>query len=137
MPTRLPLKSVVSLWLSLCHAAACLTPHQWPQVKLCVIVGASGFLINTLLLRCLLAWMGRVRLLWLGAHPLARTLGAWRCHQRLQDWAKSTVISILMSGHIVTLSESLHDACCIIVTILSHWKSKGMTKSWVLLLQRE
>ncbi len=37
------------------------------QVKLCVVVGAAGLVINTLLLRSLLAWLGKVRLLWLGA----------------------------------------------------------------------
>ena len=40
------------------------------QVKLCVVVGGFGLLINTVLLRCLLHWLGRVRLLWLGANPL-------------------------------------------------------------------
>ncbi|KAK9826348.1 hypothetical protein WJX81_000370 [Elliptochloris bilobata] len=46
------------------------------QVKLCVIVGAAGLLINTVLLRCLLSWLGRVRLLWLGLAATAVQMGA-------------------------------------------------------------
>ena len=110
-------------------------------MKLCVIVGASGFLINTLLLRCLLAWMGRVRLLWLGAHPLARVPVRVALPPQAHDCAKHTRADVHLPSHKSRTSNNndplrtMSDASCITVGDLRPVEKQMLMQSHILAVE--